>query len=165
MSNTAIIAQKQQEVSVIQAKMQGAKAVVVAEYRGLTVQKTEELRRLLRKEGCELLVAKNNMVYRAAVNLGMPKLHDDLTGPNGVVFAHKDSIAAAKVLYDFAKKNPKLVVKSGYVDGDFFKADEMKQIATLPSRTVLLSMLASALLSPIKQLAVGLDLIANQKQA
>lgn len=165
MSNTAIIAAKQQEVSVIQTKMQGAKAVVIAEYRGLTVQKTEELRRLLRKEGCELLVAKNNLVSRAAVNLGMPKLHDDLSGPNGIVFAHKDSVAAAKVLYDFAKKNPKLVVKSGYVDGDFFKADEMKQIATLPSRTVLLGMLASALLSPIKQLAVGLDLIANQKQA
>ncbi len=165
MSNTAIIAAKQEEVNVIQAKMAKAKAVVVAEYRGLTVQKTEELRRLLRKEGCELLVAKNNLVSRAAHNLGMPKLDGDLKGPNGLVFAHKDSVAAAKVLYDFTRKNPKLIVKSGYVDGDFYKADEMKQIATLPSRIVLLGMLASTLLAPIKQLAVGLDMIANNKQA
>ncbi|MCK7488006.1 MAG: 50S ribosomal protein L10 [Bacillus subtilis] len=165
MSNTAIIAAKQEEVNVIQAKMAKAKAVVVAEYRGLTVQKTEELRRLLRKEGCELLVAKNNLVSRAAHNLGMPKLDNDLKGPNGLVFAHKDSVAAAKVLYDFTRKNPKLIVKSGYVDGDFYKADEMKQIATLPSRIVLLGMLASTLLAPIKQLAVGLDMIANNKQA
>ncbi len=163
MSNSKIIQVKQAEVDVLQAKMQKAKAVVIAEYRGLTVQKTEELRRLLRKEGCELLVAKNNIAARAANNLGLTKLESDLAGPNGLVFAMNESVAAAKILIEFTKKNPKLVVKAGYVDGDYYKTDEIKQIAALPNRQVLLTMLASSLLAPLQQLAVGLDLIANKE--
>ncbi|MDP2425934.1 MAG: 50S ribosomal protein L10 [Candidatus Izemoplasmatales bacterium] len=163
MSNTQIIAAKQEEVQVIQAKMQQAKAVLIAEYRGLTVQKTEELRRLLRKEGCELLVAKNNLVARAANNLGYTSLEAELVGPNGIVFAMKESVSAAKVLIDFTRKNPKLLVKAGYVDGDFYNKDEIRQIAGMPSRQVLLTMLASTLLAPLQQLAIGLDLIANKE--
>ena len=74
-----------------------------------------------------------------------------------------ESVVAAKILTDFMKKNPKLVVKAGYVDGDYYVAEEIKQIAALPNRQTLLTMLASSLLAPLHQLAVGLDLIANKE--
>ncbi len=164
MSREQIISVKQEEVNALVAKMKDAKAVVVTEYRGLTVRKLEDLRRLLRKEGCELVVAKNNITKRAADICGFGAIDGDLQGPNGIVLARKESVAAAKVLYDFARKNVKLVIKSGVVDGDYYDPAQVRQIASLPSKMVLLAMLASQLYAPLKELAVGLDMVANQKQ-
>jgi large subunit ribosomal protein L10 len=164
MSREQIISVKEQEVNDLVVKLRDAKSVVVAEYRGLTVLKTEELRRLLRKEGCELVVAKNNISRRAATIAGFGSIGQDLNGPNGLVIARKDSVAAAKVLFEFARKNIKLVIKSGVVDGDFYNPAEVKQIATMPAKPVLLAMLASQLFAPLKELAVGLDMIAGTKQ-
>lgn len=163
MSRESVINLKQEAVNEVTAKMQKAKSVVVAEYRGLTVAKTETLRRLLRKEGCELLVVKNNISRRAADSLGYKELNEDLSGPNGVVFAYDDAVSAAKVLHDFAKKNPKLVVKSGIVDGAFYQPAEIKQIALLPNRETLLGMFASQLYAPLRDLAIGLDMIVNKE--
>lgn len=163
MSRELTIGVKQEAVDQLAKKLKNAKAVVVAEYRGLSVQKTEELRRALRKEGCELVVAKNNIAKRAATVCGFGAIDSDLKGPNGLVIANHESVAAAKVLYDFVKKNPKLIVKSGVVDGDFYKPAQIKVIAALPSKQVLLAMLASQLYSPLKDLAIGLDLVSKQK--
>jgi len=164
MSREQIISVKQEEVNELVGKLKDAKSVVVAEYRGLTVRKTEELRRLLRKEGCELVVAKNNITRRAAQICGFGAIGKDLDGPNGVVIARKDSVSAAKILHEFARKNVKLVIKSGVVDGDYYNPAEVKQIAAMPPKPVLLAMLASQLYAPLQQLAAGLDLIANQNQ-
>jgi len=163
MSNAFNLNAKEVDVQALVEKMSKAKSVVVAEYRGLTVKKTEELRRLLRKEGCEMIVAKNNISRRAAINSGFNGLDNDLVGPNTVVLSMKDSVIATKILTEFARKNPKLVVKAGVVDGDYFTQDQIKMIAQLPSKQVLLAMLASALYSPLKDLAVGLDMIANKE--
>jgi large subunit ribosomal protein L10 len=163
MSRELTIGVKQEAVDQLAKKLKNAKAVVVAEYRGLSVQKTEELRRALRKEGCELVVAKNNIAKRAATACGFGAIDSDLTGPNGLVIANHESVVAAKVLYDFVKKNPKLIVKSGVVDGDFYEPAQIKIIAALPSKQVLLAMLASQLYSPLKDLAIGLDLVSKQK--
>jgi len=163
MSRETVINAKQEAVNELTAKMQKAKSIVVAEYRGLTVEKTETLRRQLRKEGCEMIVAKNNISRRAANSLGYNALDQDLSGPNGVVIAYKDAVSAAKVLHEFAKKNQNLIVKSGIVDGNFYQPAEIKTIATLPSREILLTMLASQLLAPLKDLSVGLNMIANRE--
>jgi len=163
MSNESVLNLKKEAVEALVAKMKEAKSIVVAEYRGLTVEKTETLRKLLRKEGCELLVIKNNISRRAANSLGYNDLDTDLVGPNGVVFAYNDAVAAAKVLHEFARKNPKLVVKSGIVDGAFYQPAEIKQIAALPNRETLLTMLASTLLAPLRELSIGLDMISNQE--
>jgi len=163
MSRETVIQVKQDAVNSITEKMSKAKAIVLAEYRGLTVDRTETLRRQLRKEGCEMLVIKNNISRRAAKSVGYEALETDLYGPNGVVFAFKDSISAAKILHEFARKNPKLVVKSGVVDGKFYDPDEIKQIATLPPRDTLLTMLATQLYAPLRDLAIGLDLIINKE--
>ncbi len=154
---------KQEAVDQITKKMSQAKSIVLAEYRGLTVDKTEMLRRLLRKEGCEMIVVKNNISRRAAKSVGLEALDQDLAGPNSVVFAYNDSVAAAKVLHEFARKNPKLVVKSGIVDGDYYEPAEIKQIAVLPPKDTLLAMLATQLFAPLRDLAIGLDLVSNKE--
>ncbi len=163
MANQKIIELKIQEVKKIAEKMSSAKSVVIAEYRGLTVGKTEELRKQLREEGCELLVIKNNISRRAAESVGYGDLTSDLKGPNGVVFAFEESVSAAKVLYNFAKKNPKLKIKSGFVDGDYYEQAQIKEIAILPSKDILLAMLASQLYAPLRDLSVGLDLLTKKE--
>ncbi len=163
MANQGIIELKQEEVKKIAEKMSSAKSVVVAEYRGLTVEKTETLRRQLREVGCEMMVIKNNISRRAAEEAGYNDLTSDLTGPNGVVFAFEESVAAAKVLHTFAKKNPKLVVKSGVVDGDYYVPAQIKEIAALPNKETLLAMLASQLYAPLRELSIGLDLLTKEE--
>ncbi len=163
MANQKIIDLKQEQVKEIAEKMSKAKSVVVAEYRGLTVEQTQELRRALRNSGCEMLVLKNNISRRAASNVGYDGINSDLKGPNGVVFAYEDSAAAAKVLFEFGKKNPKLVIKSGIVDGDFYDPAQIKEIATLPNKDVLLAMLATQLYGPLRELAIGLDLLTKEE--
>jgi large subunit ribosomal protein L10 len=164
MSNQNIINLKQEEVKKIAEKMSNAKSVVVAEYQGLTVEKTEELRRLLRDAECEILVIKNNISRRAAEEVGYGDLTQDLKGPNGVIFAYEDSVSAAKVLHTFAKKNRKLKIKSGVVDGNFFNQDQIKEIAQLPGKEALLTMLAVQLLTPLRELAVGLDMLTKKEE-
>ncbi|HOO43648.1 MAG TPA: 50S ribosomal protein L10 [Bacillota bacterium] len=163
MANQNIIDLKAQEVEKITEKMSSAKSVVIAEYRGLTVEKAEQLRRQLREEGCEMMVIKNNISRRAARNVGYETLSGDFKGPNGIVFAFNDSVAAAKVLHTFAKKNPKLVIKSGVVDGDYYEPAQIKEIATLPSKEVLLAMFATQLYAPLRDLAIGLDLLTKNE--
>ncbi len=163
MANQKIIELKQEEVKKIAEKMSSAKSVVVAEYHGLTVDKTDKLRRQLREEGCEMMVIKNNISRRAAEAAGYSGLSSDFKGPNGVVFAFEDSVSAAKVLYNFSKKNPKLVIKSGVVDGDFYEPAQIKEIAVLPSKEILLTMLASQLYGPLRELSMGLYLLTKEE--
>lgn len=164
MSNQNIINLKQEEVKRIAEKMSNAKSVVIAEYQGLTVEKIEELRGLLRNAGCELIVIKNNISQRAANEVGYGGLTQDLNGPNGVVFAYEDSISASKILHAFAKKNRKLKIKSGVVDGDFYNESQIKEISQLPPKETLLAMLATQLLAPLRELAIGLDLLTKNEE-
>jgi len=163
MSKESVLNLKQEAVNALVDKMQKAKSVVIAEYRGLTVEKTEDLRRQLRKEGCEMIVVKNNISRRAAETMGYGNLDNDLAGPNSVVLAYEDSVAAAKILHGFAKKNVKLVVKSGIVDGDFYNDADIKQIAQLPNKDTLLAMFATQLYAPLRDLAIGLDMMVNKE--
>ncbi|MGD9761597.1 MAG: 50S ribosomal protein L10 [Candidatus Izemoplasmatales bacterium] len=164
MANQNIISFKQEEVKKIAEKMSRAKSLVIAEYQGLTVDQTEALRDLLRDAGCEIIVIKNNISKRAAQEVGFADLTQDLNGPNGVVFAYEDSIAAAKVLYAFAKKNKKIVVKAGVVDGDYYNQDQIKEISQLPGKNTLLAMLATQLLAPLRELAVGLNMLTTKEE-
>lgn len=164
MANQNIINFKQEEVKKIAEKMSRAKSLVVAEYQGLTVEQTETLRNQLREAGCEIIVIKNNISKRAAQEVGYNDLTQDLKGPNGVVFAYEDSIAATKVLYAFAKKNKQIVIKAGVVDGDYYNQEQIKTISQLPGKDTLLAMLATQLLSPLRELAVGLDMLTKPEQ-
>ncbi|MCF7924586.1 MAG: 50S ribosomal protein L10 [Candidatus Izimaplasma sp.] len=165
MANQKVIDKKQQIVDEVAKKMTESKSVVVAEYQGLTVEKIQTLRRNLRDEGCEMFVIKNNISRRAAESNGYKELMEDLSGPNSMIFSYEDQVSAAKVLYEFAKKNKKLKIKSGIVDGKFYEQEKIKEISALPNREGLLTMLAGQLLSPLRELAIGLYLLTEEDES
>lgn len=159
----AILNVKKTQVEEISKKMKGAVSFVVTENKGLSVAQITELRNKLYEANCEMKIIKNNISRRAAKDNGFD-MDSELVGPNSITFSKDDSIAAAKILYDFAKDNDKLVLKVGVIDGNFVNHDELMKYATLPSRETLLTMLASALIGTVKNLSISLDLLAKQKE-
>ncbi|NEB81113.1 50S ribosomal protein L10 [Streptomyces sp. SID14478] len=124
-------------------KFRSSNAAVLTEYRGLTVAQLKQLRRSL-GENSEYAVVKNTLTKIAANEAGINTLDDLFTGPTAVAFVTGDPVESAKGLRDFAKDNPNLVIKGGVLDGKALSADEIKKLADLESREVLLSKLAGA---------------------
>ncbi|NOS30896.1 50S ribosomal protein L10, partial [Staphylococcus aureus] len=118
-------------------------SVVVVDYRGLTVGQVTELRKQLREAGIDFKVDKNSMSRRAAEAAGLEGLNEHLTGPNAIAFSNEDVVAPTKILNDFAKKNDKLEIKAGVIEGLLASEADIKALAELPSREGLLSMLLS----------------------
>ena len=119
-------------------------AAVLTEYRGITVKGLQNLRRSL-SENASYAVAKNTLTQIAAKEAGIEGLDVQLTGPTAIAFIHGDVATVAKGLRDFAKDNPHLVIKGGVMDGRVLNADEVKKLADLESREVLLAKLAGAM--------------------
>jgi large subunit ribosomal protein L10 len=152
------IAIKKVEVEALVEKMQNSNSFVVVNYSGLTVEQVTKLRRELHANGCDMKVIKNNITRRAAVVAGFGELSDSLVGPNAVAFSATDSVAPAKVVYEFSKTNKKLELKVGVVDGAYMNNAQINTIATIPTREVLLTMFAAGIMQPIKEVAIALDL-------
>ena len=123
---------------------------VLTEYRGLTVKQLQELRRSL-GENANYAVVKNTLTKLAAQEAGVEGFDDLLNGPTAIAFINGDLVEAAKGLRDFAKANPALVIKGGYVDGASMDAKEIAKLADLESREVLLGKLAGAMLASLSQ--------------
>lgn len=123
---------------------------VLTEYRGLTVKQLQELRRTL-GENANYAVVKNTLTKLAAKEAGVEGFDDLLSGPTAIAFITGDLVEAAKGLRDFAKANPALIIKGGYVDGASMDAKEIAKLADLESREVLLGKLAGAMLASLSQ--------------
>ncbi len=160
--NELTLQRKVDEVNALTAKINDSASIVVVDYLGLTVEQVTTLRRNLLAEGCEMKVIKNNIVRRAAVEAGQEDLVDSLKGPNAIAFSKEDSVAAARVLYDFAKENDKLDLKVGVIDGNYVGNDELLVYATLPSREQLLTMLAAGMMGTVKDLAIAMHLYTEE---
>ena len=156
LANQKILDKKQEIIDEIAEKTKNATATVLFEYQGLTVDETNELRRTLKESDSEFKIYKNTLVKRAFDTLKID-LNDDLKGPKAMAFG-TDAVAPVKVLYDFAKKHPALVVKVGLIDGEKTDEAKLKELSKLPSRDGLLTMLASGLIYPLKSLSICLDL-------
>ena len=124
-------------------EFRSSNAAVLTEYRGLSVKQLQELRRSL-GENATYAVVKNTLTKIAANEAGITQLDDLFAGPSAVAFVTGDPVEAAKGLRDFAKDNPALVIKGGVLDGKALSADEIKKLADLESREVLLAKLAGA---------------------
>ena len=149
-----------QEVTDLAAK---AQTLVMAEYRGITVADMTELRSKARSNGVALSVLKNTLVRRAVAGSSFETVVDQMTGPLIYGFS-EDAVAAAKVVADFAKTNDKLVIRGGVYDGKALDANGVKQLASIPSKEVLLSQLCGLLMSPIARTAVVLGALAKKKE-
>ncbi|ANY67036.1 50S ribosomal protein L10 [Paenibacillus sp. BIHB 4019] len=165
MANANIIQEKQQAVEVITAKLRDSSSTVVADYRGLNVAQVTELRKQLREAGIEFQVLKNSLVRRATEAAGLSELNEILTGPTAIAFGNEDAVAPAKILNDFAKKNDALKLKGGVVEGKIVDMDQIKALAELPSRDGLLSMLLSVLQAPVRNFALAVKAVGEQKEA
>src|SRR5690606_22424488 len=137
------MANKEATVAELTDKFRESNAIVLTEYRGLTVAELKELRKNLR-DHASYAVVKNTLTKIAANEAGIASFDDQLVGPSAIAFVHGDTVAVAKTLRDFAKANPLLVVKGGYLDGAPLTAAEVNKLADLESREVLLAKLAGA---------------------
>ncbi|HHW10539.1 MAG TPA: 50S ribosomal protein L10 [Firmicutes bacterium] len=144
--------EKEAVVKEIQERLERGKAMIVAEYRGLNVQKITQLRRSAREAGVEFKVYKNTLMARAATALGITGLQKYLEGPNAFAFSYEDPVAAAKVLAEFTKNNEELQLKCGLLEGKVISVDEVKSLAELPPREVLLASLLRGMQAPLSGL-------------
>jgi large subunit ribosomal protein L10 len=140
---------KQELVEQLTERLRGAPSLYLTDFTGIAVKPMTDLRRRLRRVGSEYVVVKNTLALRALGKATLPGLDDELAGPTGFVFGATDPIAVAKVLADFQKENETLKVKAGLVDGRTMTGDEIRRLATLPSREQLLAQLAGALQAPL----------------
>ena len=147
------------EVAGLAAK---AQTLVMAEYRGITVADMTKLRNDARKQGVSLSVLKNTLARRAVSGSSFEVVADQMTGPLIYGFS-VDAVAAAKVVADFAKTNDKLVIRAGAYGGKALDVNGVKQLASIPSKDVLLAQLCGLLKSPISRTAVVLGALAAKK--
>ena len=162
MASEAILKQKQCVIDEIKDRVQSAKTIVLFDYRGITDSEAKELRIKLRENNSDYRVYKNTLMARAFNDLGID-LNESLNGPSAFAFGD-DQIAPIKVLSDFAKDHPSLVLKVGIVDGEKADAAKLAEYATIPSREGLLTMLAGGMIGIAKDLAICLDLYSQQKE-
>ena len=143
-------------VSELKELFEASNAVILTEYRGLTVAQLKELRRALGAE-TEYAVVKNTLAAIAAQEVGIDAFEGHLHGPSALAFIKGDLIDAAKGLRDFAKANPQLIVKNGYYEGAALSEDDVKRYADLESREVLLSKVAGGAKATIARIAQVVD--------
>ena len=160
----------------IKADLADVQAMWVIDACGLTVKEVEGLRRSVREAGAVMKVYKNTVMKKALAELELANLDEILEGPSAFVFCGGDVAAAAKAVTEFAKENKKLEIKGGMMDGAFVNAEEVKAIASLPSKEVLIAQIAGAISGVARGLAVcingvpsglarALSQIADQKAA
>lgn len=173
MPSNKILEGKKQVVNELNEKIKGAKSVVLADYRGLTVEQDTDLRNALRKAGIEYKVVKNTLTKLAMEQNGLAEISPFLNGPTALALSN-DPVAPAKVLSEYAKKYDKLELKVGVVEGKIVDKDAIKALAELPSKEVLIAKVLGGLQSPIyglvnvlnaniRGLVVALNAVAEQK--
>ena len=162
MANASILAKKQEVIDEIKSKINDSNGVVLFDYRGITDAEAKELRRSLRDSGSDYKVYKNTLMARALNDLNID-LADNLTGPSALAYS-EDQIAPIKVLTDFAKKHPAVILKVGIVDKEVTDKAKLANLATIPSRDGLLTMLAGGMIGIVKDLSICLDLYSKGKE-
>ena len=161
MAKEAIL-KKEADVKATLERINKAKGFVAFDYQGLTVEAFMDLRRRLRKAGCEIVVLKNNISRRASTEAGYEEFAATLVGPKAIAFSYEDEVSAAREVAKYAKENNKVVLGSGVVGGKCYDVAGMNAIALLPSRETLLTQLAAGMFGTLSQLSIGLNMLVEQ---
>lgn len=148
---------KSQQITELTEKFSRSKAVVFTEYKGLTVAELANLRRLLKEANAEYKIAKNTLIAIAVKDTPIEAAKEFFVGPTAVAFGFDDPVAAAKKLLEYSEKNDKLKIKSGIVEGKLLSVNELKALSKLPSRNILLGMMAGTFQAPATKLACALS--------
>lgn len=139
-------------ISEFKEKVGDAVFVILADYRGLNVAKTEELRRRLLGVRAHFQVVQNRMMRRVAREMDVEGLGEGLTGPSAMVFGSGDVVEAARVLREFMRENDLPVVKIGTLEGVILSRQDIETLATLPPRPALLATLVGTVAAPLTNL-------------
>ncbi|HEV8339759.1 MAG TPA: 50S ribosomal protein L10 [bacterium] len=167
---------KVSEVEALRDRLGRAQTIVLTDFRGLTVGEIGQLRAKLRAVGVEYRVVKNRLFRIAARDAGIEGLDGYLEGPTAAAFGYDEPVAAAKIIHDFIRQMRKLATKGGVIDSRVVTAAEIKRLAELPPRQVLLAQLVGGIASPLtgmmtvlsgvtRGLVVALDQIRQQREA
>lgn len=173
MPSEKILEEKKKIVADLTEKIKNANSGVIVDYKGITVAEDTDLRRKLREAGIDYSVVKNTITKFAVDNVGLNGLDDVLNGTTALALSD-DLVAPAKFLCEFAKKNDKMKIKAGFVEGKVISMDEVKALASLPSKEVLIAKVLGGFNAPIsgfvnvlngniRGLVVALNAIAEQK--
>lgn len=157
MPSEKILESKKQQVSEMVDKFQRAASGVLVDYRGLTVEEDTKLRAELRKAGVEYAVVKNTLTRFAANEVGFNEFDPILNGPTALAMSYTDAVAPAKVLVEYGKKNENLEIKGGFIEGKVVSVAEISELASLPSKEVLVAKLLGSMNSPIQGFASVLN--------
>lgn len=155
---------KKEVVAEIVKKIQNAQSMVIVEYNGLTVAQATELRALCRAENVDYCVLKNRLVARALKECGIEGLDEALNGPSAFAFCDTDAVAPARIINDFVTKNKleSLSMKAGLLGKEVMNADQVKALAAVPSREILLARLLGCLQNSIGSFVRVVDAIAKK---
>jgi large subunit ribosomal protein L10 len=146
---TRVKSEKVESVTELHEKFARAVSAVLADFRGLTVQEITELRRQLREASLELAVVKNTLARLAVQETPFERLSPYLNGPTSITLSYRDTVAPAKILSAYAKKQPKLAVRAGLFEGEIVPAEKIAEVADLPPRDVLLAQALAAMQGPL----------------
>ena len=147
---------KSERIERFQGEVAAAKTLILADFKGLTVGEMEELRRKLREAGGHVRVIKNTLANVALHNLGIEELDGDLGGQIAFVFSDKDAVVGTKVAHEFARRNERFILRGGYFNGRRIGVEELRALATLPSRRELEAGLVGVLAAPLTEFILTL---------
>lgn len=176
MASEKILEEKKKVVSELAEMMKKATAGVLVDYKGINVSDDTKLRAELRKAGVSYSVKKNSLIKFALKDAGLAGLDDYLKGTTAIAVSENDLVAPAKIISEFAEKNPNFTVKAGFIEGKVVDANEIKVIAKLPPKEVLVAKVLGGLNAPIsgfvnvlngnmRGLVVALNAIAQKQSA
>jgi large subunit ribosomal protein L10 len=154
---------KSAAIADIKTKLESCSDYIFTEYRGLTVEQISNLRKELRAKGCAYKVVKNNFARIAFEEMKVADVSSYLTGPTAVALSGEEANSVAKVLFDFAKETPALVIKGGLIGGEIYDAKKIEAYSKLPGKKELISMLMSAMQATTSKLARTLQAVADKK--
>lgn len=144
--------EKERLVAELHEKFKEVRAVILTDFTGLDVAQLTRLRRQLQEKGMEYRVVKNTLLRRASQRTALEALAEHFVGPNAIVISYDDPVLPAKILVEFAKEEPELQIKAGFVEGRVLEPKDVKALATLPSRELLVGQIVGLLKAPLAML-------------
>ncbi|MBQ7986816.1 MAG: 50S ribosomal protein L10 [Clostridia bacterium] len=160
MPNAKVLESKKAQVAEITEVLKNAATGVLVDYRGLTVDEDTKLRNQLREAGVNYFVVKNTLLRLAANQVGLEELDSMLHGPTALAVS-EDPVAPAKILFDYAKQNDKMEIKTGFMDGKVMSMDELTTLAKTPSKETLIAKIMGSLNAPASNLVRLLNTIVE----
>lgn len=163
MPSAKILESKKAIVAELTDKIKAAKAGVIVNYQGITVENDTALRKALREAGVEYKVYKNTLTGMACENAGYGEVKAHLEGMSAIALSNQDEVAAAKIMKEYADKIPSFEIKCGFVDGGVLDANGVNELAAIPAKPVLVGKILGGMMSPVSKLAMVLQAIIDKE--